>query len=1245
MPQGSQRFRLVWPRGLTVSDGVDAGGGFNFKFGPMPPDAGGAGGERRPGGAPDFSLEPARAPGVGRLPERTVLRPMAIRSGGSLGASSPGAHASAARARSGSSAPRTRRSPIERTVLGLLLAVAVLLAMAGEGRPLSGSLSATVIDTASASVGDAANGDGDTADDALAVVDGLIPDEATQALFGERRLTDARLAALNRPGNRNGSYDSPAPTQTPWSATLVTEVMYRDGRPVAYGYDRATERGSLSPDEFSFKGIDYSIVQLVLVVGAGSNDFLVIEFSPSGGTVFRNRQFTLQIGDRSFSLADAGGGSWQFNWRDTGLSWGYGDTVSVRLLRDPSQGPSLEYAMTTPTGGAIYLNFDMALDDSTQIPASAFTVEANGVPLASTDPIWVTEERVVYVALSRTIYRGQTVTVSYADPSTGDDEAAIQHTDGTDVASFTNQVVTNVSNQERYPDPPAELSAEPGGTGIINLTWSTPGYNGGSDILGYKLEVSSDDGTTWTVLEADTYSTNTTYEHSGLSAGMTRRYRVSAMNDVGTSDPSNEADATVPDLPVVSVVAVASPVSEGERAEFRVSRTGPTTDLLTVPIVVQISGGYESVTISMRLLADYSSRVGYTQVDDDEVVKDDITVTWTLQEGEGYSVSAEAASAEIIIEDNDSSIALTASFSDMPASHTGERFTFSLVFSEEFELSYKTLRDKAFDVTGGTVRRAQRQQQGSNLAWNITVEPASANDTVTITLPETTDCGASGAICTEDGRPLAHSLSSVVAGAVSTPAVSVSDASAAEGDAVAFTVSLSAASSQQVTVDYATSDGTAAAGSDYTAQSGTLTFAANETTKTVSVATTDDSADEENETFTLTLSSPANATLGDATATGTINDNDNAAPLTASFSDIPASHTGAEFTFGLTFSEEVEVGYVTLRDTAFAVTGGEVRQAQRQQQGSNLAWNIKVEPASANDTVIITLPETTNCGASGAICTEDGRPLSQSLSATVVDAASASAGDAANGDAADDPLALLDDLTTDEATEALFGERRLGEARLEALDRLGNQNGRYDLGDLLSWIERCRRGEARCGRTPADPGPASAAALLGAAALGRRRISKRPKRRGSGRRGRVRIRGMRRRARMAGYALAMLLAATMAWSCTGDFVGPPDAGQGPGFLTVEWTGPEDARDIGVLLELEGPGIETVRAPGLDLYESRAPGRHQIIVAGSLRAGPVVQFRVPDRGQPTLYRVRILQVTGEDYGLRDVGEYQAVITPH
>ena len=94
------------------------------------------------------------------------------------------------------------------------------------------------------------------------------------------------------------------------------------------------------------------------------------------------------------------------------------------------------------------------------------------------------------------------------------------------------------------------------------------------------------------------------------------------------------------------------------------------------------------------------------------------------------------------------------------------------------------------------------------------------------------------------------------------PAVGVVDATQPEGGSVHFTVLLSTSTTREVTVQYATSSGTATSGTDFTATSGTLTFAAGTDSQTVSVATTNDSTDEENETFTLTLSSPTNATLG-----------------------------------------------------------------------------------------------------------------------------------------------------------------------------------------------------------------------------------------------------------------------------------------------------------------------------------------------------------------------------------------------
>ena len=246
----------------------------------------------------------------------------------------------------------------------------------------------------------------------------------------------------------------------------------------------------------------------------------------------------------------------------------------------------------------------------------------------------------------------------------------------------------------------------------------------------------------------------------------------------------------------------------------------------------------------------------------------------------------------------------------------------------------------------------------------------------------------------------------------------------------------------------------------------------------------------------------------------------------------------------------------------------------------------------------------------------------------------------------DADLALVAGLSPEDAAAALLGERSLGSARLEALDRLGNGNGRYDLGDMLSWIERCRRGEARCGPVPADSGPAPSSALPAAARGGG--ASRRTKGRAPGPRGRASARRVRRRRRRGPVpcALALLLAA--AWSCTEGAVGPaaPAAGvPDPGFLTVEWTPPPASRAVGVLLELEGPGIESVRAPGYEVYESAPAERRRIVVAGELEAGPLVRFRVPDRGRLDEYRVRVVEVTDEDYGLGDVGEYGAVIRPH
>ena len=119
-----------------------------------------------------------------------------------------------------------------------------------------------------------------------------------------------------------------------------------------------------------------------------------------------------------------------------------------------------------------------------------------------------------------------------------------------------------------------------------------------------------------------------------------------------------------------------------------------------------------------------------------------------------------------VLDDDEAVAPLTASFSNAPASHDGEsEFTFELRFSEEPKLGYKRLRDHAFAVTGGTVKKAERLEKGSNLRYEIAVEP-NGDGAVTVLLPATEDCDADGAICAEDGRMLSNRSEATVAGPV-----------------------------------------------------------------------------------------------------------------------------------------------------------------------------------------------------------------------------------------------------------------------------------------------------------------------------------------------------------------------------------------------------------------------------------------------------------------------------------------------
>ena len=222
---------------------------------------------------------------------------------------------------------------------------------------------------------------------------------------------------------------------------------------------------------------------------------------------------------------------------------------------------------------------------------------------------------------------------------------------------------------------------------------------------------------------------------------------------------------------------------------------------------------------------------------------------------------------------------LTAEWVKFPPGHSGDgrKFTVRVKFSDPVTINARYFRDYALSVTGGAVDKVWRVKgsdgERRSDMWAIRVTPTSQQP-LSLSLAAIQDCSEHGAICTADGTPLSNAASITVTGPNHDLTVADAEVEEGPGAALAFVVTLSGTAPYRVKVDYATSDGTATAGSDYTATSGTLIFERGETSKTISVPVLDDAHDDDSETLTLTLSDPKRAMIVDGEAVGTIRNTD-----------------------------------------------------------------------------------------------------------------------------------------------------------------------------------------------------------------------------------------------------------------------------------------------------------------------------------------------------------------------------------
>ena len=269
--------------------------------------------------------------------------------------------------------------------------------------------------------------------------------------------------------------------------------------------------------------------------------------------------------------------------------------------------------------------------------------------------------------------------------------------------------------------------------------------------VSYSYQWVANDGTADTDI---TGSTDSTYTLVDADEGSTIRVRVSFTDDAGNEETlTSAATATVdaaPNSPATGAPTITGTAQVGE------------------PLTADISGiadadGLDNATFTYQWVAGGSDIAGatgssHTLASSEQGQAMQVRVSFTDDRSNAESLTSEPTDAVA------APPPLTISLEDNPASHDGQNvFTFEIRFSEEFALSFRVLKLHAFTVTGGSVKKALRMNEPSNILWRITVQPDSNGD-VTIVLPTTTDCDDQGAICTGDGRMLSNSLDFTVSG-------------------------------------------------------------------------------------------------------------------------------------------------------------------------------------------------------------------------------------------------------------------------------------------------------------------------------------------------------------------------------------------------------------------------------------------------------------------------------------------------
>ena len=861
--------------------------------------------------------------------------------------------------------------------------------------------------------------------------------------------------------------------------------------PEGFGVDREPEEkrtyydncfGTVTDDTFRYKGLSLSIEGIYHYI---TQTALMIDFKRKVPTrdLARLRGGWFRIGGRTFTVDDGVEGlvgdgrltdsfMWAVPFWQDHMGWDLGDKIKVSFHPPPSAVPEPVSATVSATGTEIALVFDEALDAAARSapPTGAFTVTADGgeVALDAAEVDASAPRQVLLSGLSPAILPGQAVVVAYADPTDGDDDAAVQDADGNDAPSFTTGAdgvpaavngavpllsVADVTVTEGT-DAEAEFAVTlvPAATETVTVDYATSDgsaeagmdytetsgtltFNAGETSKTVRVSITDDD-----VEDSGETFTLTLSNPSGAAFGDAEA-TATILNDEGDAAPELLHAVANGKTVVLTYDAELDEGSAPTRRAFTV-KADATSLALAARDPVAVSGATVTLTLWSRVDRDHTVTVSYAVPSSnplqdasenpaaalvDHEVRNDTTDTRVGSGGPVAHVGDPAWSTSVtvgsrvhlnndrtaggeLVRGYDRQWCLERRVEFFPQPYPGLGVEDPEDRRSGYDNCFGTIGDDTLehgDLTLGieglyhfVVERVvmirfresvpREQLEGLRGGWFVLKDRKFPVDWAlrgNASEFDRFDWGAGfwranmGWTVGETIPVSFHPAGSAV------PALSVESVKVTEGrDATAdFTVRLSPAVEGTVTVDYATADGSARAPDDYTAASGTLTFAPGETEKTVSVPIVDDSVEDSGEKFKFRLSNASGgaAILGYGAATATIANHE----LTAEFSGAPAGHGGEPFMLELEFNDSPEMSYRVLqpvngREGRLNVVNATALRVRRVDPPGNRRWLLTFAPAGTGD-VTVTLPATTDCEAAGAICTADGRPLSAAAAVTV----------------------------------------------------------------------------------------------------------------------------------------------------------------------------------------------------------------------------------------------------------------------